>query len=77
MIYAKDKITGEKIKATPNAKAVCEHCNDEVIAKCGDVISWHWAHSIDSTCDYKTVEKETRRKLLDEPLRAIGWDEAF
>ncbi len=32
------------VKATPNAGGTCPNCAEEVIARCGQLISWHWAH---------------------------------
>jgi len=34
----------ERVTASPNERAVCPGCGDEVIAKCGTINRWHWAH---------------------------------
>ena len=39
-----------KTKAQPFQKALCPQCGDEVIAKCGQIKIWHWAHKIND-CD--------------------------
>jgi competence CoiA-like predicted nuclease len=50
MIYALD-IDGGKRKATPGARAICPGCGSEVLAKCGMVNVWHWAHVAGRECD--------------------------
>lgn len=41
----------ERIKATPQEKAICPSCNSEVISKCGDIKVWHWSHKSSFDCD--------------------------
>ena len=40
-----------RIEATPKVKAKCPICNEEVIAKCGSIKIWHWAHKNKEDCD--------------------------
>lgn len=40
----------ERITAYPQAKAKCPACSGDVIAKCGDIMQWHWAHKA-ADCD--------------------------
>src|SRR6516162_2253408 len=49
MLYA--NVNGEKIRATPRAKAWCPGCGSQVIAKCGEILIWHWAHEVNAECD--------------------------
>lgn len=35
----------------PGNKAICPICKSEVIAKCGEINVWHWAHVSSSNCD--------------------------
>jgi len=42
--------SGEIAEATPRAKATCPGCEQEVVAKCGSIVCWHWAHRADD-CD--------------------------
>lgn len=42
---------GSKILARPEARAVCPECGEEVIAKCGEINIWHWAHKAAAECD--------------------------
>jgi competence protein CoiA len=50
MMYAYSS-SGEKIGATPGAIALCPECGSEVIAKCGSILVWHWAHMRNLDCD--------------------------
>ncbi len=35
---------GTRVEPTPSAKAECPACGGTVTAKCGQVVTWHWAH---------------------------------
>lgn len=35
---------GARLLASPKSQAFCPTCGGEVIAKCGEIVSWHWAH---------------------------------
>lgn len=50
MLYAYTT-SGEKVQAEPGAMATCPECAQPVIAKCGEIKIWHWAHVASSTCD--------------------------
>lgn len=50
MMYARDPRTGLSVRPNPGARAECPYCNDNVHAKCGEVLEWHWAHS-GETCE--------------------------
>ena len=53
---------GERISAEPNASALCPICHKEVIAKCGDINIWHWAHKELVDCDaYREAETDWHR----------------
>src|SRR5262245_57705611 len=49
MIYA--NLNNERITATPNSRAQCPVCSGEVLAKCGEIYVWHWAHKAGADCD--------------------------
>lgn len=52
MLYGvKDLNSGEKVRATPKARAYCPYCESPLIAKCGSLTIWHWAHKNLSECD--------------------------
>ncbi len=44
-------VNGQKEEASPKAKGICPHCNSEMIAKCGKIKVWHWAHKGTLSCD--------------------------
>jgi competence CoiA-like predicted nuclease len=49
MLFANDQ-TGNRIKASPGTRAVCQGCNRIVRAHCGEVLEWHWHHE-KADCD--------------------------
>ena len=57
MQYA--KLDGLRCTAQPKLKAICEHCNSAVHAKCGSKVVWHWAHVSVENCD-SWYEPETQ-----------------
>lgn len=42
----------EKILPSKGLTAVCPQCESEVIAKCGNINVWHWAHKTLLNCKY-------------------------
>ena len=51
---------GEKVEAEATLKgAVCQECDSEVIAKCGDINRHHWAHKRKNEC-YHYSNPETK-----------------
>lgn len=44
-------VNGMKVEATPKAKGICSNCRSELIARCGRVKVWHWAHKGFPPCD--------------------------
>lgn len=50
----------------PNVRAKCCLCGEDMIAKCGDYIRWHWAHKARTTCDpWKESETDWHRYWKD------------
>ncbi len=43
MLYGSSE-DGNRIEASPGAQAHCAGCKGPLIAKCGSVNKWHWAH---------------------------------
>lgn len=35
---------GSRVEPSPGAHALCPQCGGEVLAKCGTLVAWHWAH---------------------------------
>jgi hypothetical protein len=56
-------IDGKRGKAEKSGQiGICPGCNGEVRAKCGEIVSWHWAH-ISADCDpWSEPETEWHRK---------------
>lgn len=45
-------LENEKYEAEPYlSRGYCPICNQQVIAKCGDINIWHWAHKSNKDCD--------------------------
>ncbi len=49
MIYA--LVDGAKSEAWPGGEATCPTCQALLVAKCGDINAWHWAHRTTADCD--------------------------
>lgn len=49
MQYA--NVHGRRVEATPGARGECPTCRGEVLARCGEINAWHWAHHNRSDCD--------------------------
>ena len=63
MLYAVKKNGGPKIGAVKGYSALCPYCETEVIAKCGEIYSHHWAHKDGSECDpWREGETDWHRK---------------
>jgi competence CoiA-like predicted nuclease len=50
MLLAEDS-TGKRMSPVPGGRGGCPFCKSEVIAKCGEIKTWHWAHKSLITCD--------------------------
>jgi len=44
-------VNGVKTPPSPKSTGVCSCCNEPVIAKCGEIKVWHWAHTNLDNCD--------------------------
>jgi len=63
-----------RIKASPEQKAICPVCKSPVMAKCGDVNVWHWAHQVGGDCD-PWSEGETQWHINWKNLFQKEWQE--
>jgi len=45
-------VNNQRIQPTPKATATCPCFDSDVIAKCGDIQVWHWAHKSKQMCDH-------------------------
>ena len=61
MLYALDE-DGRLAEARPVSRAACPFCHTGVVAKCGELVHWHWAHVALDDCDpWRTEETEWHR----------------
>lgn len=65
-----------RIEATPGAQRRCPACGTEMIAKCGSVRVYHWAHNGRRHCD-QWWESETEWHRQWKSAFPIDWQEAF
>ncbi len=72
MLYA--MVNGEKRTASPNQTGLCAACAGQMIAKCGEIKQWHWAHRDISRCD-QWHESETAWHLAWKSLFPAEWCE--
>ncbi len=61
----------ERIEASKKSIAKCPLCKSEVIAKCGEIKIWHWAHKNLEDCDVWTEpeslwHREWKNKVYSE-----------
>lgn len=73
MLYATTYM-GNKSLATPSAMGVCSFCGDDMIAKCGKINIWHWAHKNLDICD-SWSDGETEWHLEWKKLFPKEWAE--
>lgn len=66
---------GDRIVALPGESAICPTCDEKVVAKCGEIKVWHWAHEANSDCDpWSEPESEWHigwKSLFPEPFREV------
>ena len=58
----------ERLLAAPGTTAKCDYCGDTLIAKCGEIKIWHWAHHSNMDCDSWAKEETQWHK---------DWKESF
>lgn len=53
MFYALNplELAGDRILADPETSGLCPLCEEVLIPKCGELVSWHWAHRARLDCD--------------------------
>lgn len=60
-----------RIRPSPGAHATCPCCDKEVIAHCGEVMAWHWAHR-SADCDPWSEPESQWHLNWKERLASIG-----
>lgn len=60
-------VDGQRAEAAPKLRGTCQNCRSEMIAKCGRVKVWHWAHKGRPPCDpWWESETEWHRAWKDK-----------
>lgn len=79
MLYALED--GEHRTARPQRGGKCPGCSGDLIAKCGEINAWHWAHRANDCDPWHEPESEWHIgwKLQDLgprilELRRVHWD---
>ena len=44
-------VDGLRRRPIKGQRGICQYCGDEMVAKCGRVVIWHWAHMPRYRCD--------------------------
>ena len=68
-------IGGIRQEATKGAKGQCLCCGADVIAKCGKIRCWHWAHKNNEECPYSKKEPKTQWHLDWQNYFPKEWQE--
>ena len=63
-----------KVVATPGATGTCACCGSALVAKCGSLKVWHWAHKSKKNCDH-WWENETQWHRNWKNKFAEDWQE--
>lgn len=67
-------VSGERQEAQPGLSAECPSCARPMVAKCGEIKIWHWAHLGTRTCD-PWWENETEWHRAWKGLFPVDWQE--
>jgi hypothetical protein len=76
MIWALNLSTEQRVQAWPQGRANCPLCKTETIAKCGQIVTWHWAHKSLIQCD-PWWEPESQWHLDWKGLFPADWQEVI
>lgn len=67
-------VNGERQEAQPGLSGTCPSCARPVVAKCGEIKVWHWAHQGGRACD-PWWENETEWHRAWKSEFPTGWQE--
>jgi len=67
-------VNEQRQEARPDLSGECPICHHPVVAKCGDVRVWHWAHQGSRSCDH-WWEKETEWHRAWKGVFPVNWQE--
>ena len=60
-------VDGQRSTPIPRQRGICQYCGEEMIAKCGQYVMWHWAHMPGSNCDpWWTSESAWHREWKEQ-----------
>lgn len=65
---------GKRVSPYPGGSATCQICEDFLVAKCGEIYTWHWAHKNERDCD-PWKEHETEWHLKWKNRFPADWQE--
>ena len=69
-------VNGLRAEPTPRQAGICHYCGSEMVAKCGRIKIWHWAHKSRSSCDpWWESEGEWHRRW--KGLFPLKWQEVI
>jgi len=66
MQFAINKESKERVLPTPHSHAFCPLCQFPLVAKCGSVNIWHWAHTFNSNCPGAKLETAWHRRMKEK-----------
>ncbi|KTT25448.1 MULTISPECIES: competence protein CoiA [Pseudomonas] len=69
-------VDGTRSEAQPKLRGICRGCGEEVIAKCGKHVVWHWAHRSLANCD-RWWEAETEWHRAWKNRFPVEWQETI
>src|SRR6266702_3722476 len=67
-------VNGQRQEAQPNLSGKCPTCDHPMVAKCGEVRMWHWAHQGSRFCD-PWWENETEWHRAWKGQFPVNWQE--
>jgi len=67
-------VEGHRREARPGLPGECQKCGTALVAKCGDIRVWHWAHRGRRTCDH-WWENETEWHRAWKNQFPVDWQE--
>ena len=67
-------VNGQHQEAQPNLSGMCPACGHPMVAKCGEVKIWHWAHKRRRPCD-PWWENETEWHRAWKEQFPVHWQE--
>jgi hypothetical protein len=70
-------VNGQRQEAQPNLPGKCPICDHPMVAKCGDVRIWHWAHQGSRSCGDRWWENETEWHRAWKDRFPIDWQEVI